>query len=111
MDAKPRITENIASSTPSISVDTAISKAEDALAGKYNSHPASIQYLVKSDGSAALTHVIQIRNEDAGTWYDAFVDAHSGDLLHVTDFVAKASVGSMKLYSIFLTQVFILFLS
>lgn len=40
---------------------------------------------------------MQIRNEAKGTWYDAFVDAHSGELVHVTDFVAKASVNSPAL--------------
>ncbi|KAF8056573.1 Fungalysin metallopeptidase-domain-containing protein [Lyophyllum atratum] len=97
---------SIASSTPSISLDAAIAKAELALDGKYNGHPASIQYLVKGDGSAALTHSVQIRNEDAGTWYDAFVDAHSGDLLHVTDFVAKASYKVLRISKQILTQGF-----
>lgn len=86
-------TENIASSTPSISIAAAIATAEDALGGHYNGHPASLQYLAQQDGSVALTHAVQIRNEGAGTWYDAFVDAHSGELVHITDFVAKASVG------------------
>lgn len=89
------LTETIASPTPSISLESAIAKAEDTLDGSYNGYPASIQYLVKSDGSAALTHVVQIRNEEAGTWLDAFVDAHSGELLHVNDFVSKASVSTM----------------
>jgi extracellular elastinolytic metalloproteinase len=93
------VTESIASPTPSISVEAAIAKAEDTLSGSYNGQPASIQYLVKSDGSAALTHVMQIQNEEAGTWFDAFVDAHSGELLHVTDFVSKASVRDISLSS------------
>lgn len=84
--------ESIASSTPSISLEAAIQAAEEALDGQYNNHPASIQYFVKEDGSVALTHVMQIRNEAVGTWYDAFIDAHSGVLLHVTDFVAHATV-------------------
>ncbi|GLB39398.1 putative fungalysin metallopeptidase (M36) [Lyophyllum shimeji] len=96
----------VASSTPSISVDNAIAKAEDALSGRYNGRPTSIQYLVKGDGSAALTHAVQIRNEEAGTWYDAFVDAHSGELLHITDFVAQASYRVLKINKEVLTQGF-----
>jgi hypothetical protein len=70
----------------------AIATAEKALDGKFNEHPATIEYLVKDDGFVALTHVVQIRNETAGTWYQAFVDAHSGDLSTITDFVSRASV-------------------
>lgn len=81
----------IAASTPAISVDEAIAKAEAALGGKYNNWPASLEYLAQADGSAALTHVVQIQNEGTGAWYEAFVDAHSGEVLSVTDFVAKAS--------------------
>jgi len=62
------------------------------LDGTYNGQPTTIQYIAKEDGSMVLTHSMQIRNETQGTWYDAFVDAHSGELVHVTDFVAKASV-------------------
>jgi extracellular elastinolytic metalloproteinase len=85
-------TESIASSNPTITLAAAISTAEKALNGTFNQHPATIEYLAKDDGSVALTHVIQIRNETAGTWYQAFVDAHSGDLLSITDFVSQASV-------------------
>jgi len=54
-----------------------------------------VEYISKPDGSAALAHVIQIVNEQAGTWYEAFVDAHSGELLSVTDFVTKAAVSGL----------------
>ncbi|KAG5637838.1 hypothetical protein H0H81_003043 [Sphagnurus paluster] len=84
--------KKIAASKPTVDVKSIIPKAEQALDGKYNDHPPSLEYLVRPDGSASLTHVIQIRNEEAGTWYEAFVDAHSGDILSVTDFVADASV-------------------
>ncbi|KAI9431679.1 peptidase M36 [Lactarius psammicola] len=50
-----------------------------------------LEFLIQPDGSAALTHVIQIQNESAGTWVEAFVDAHSNKVVSVTDFVAKAS--------------------
>jgi extracellular elastinolytic metalloproteinase len=86
------ILANIASSKPSIPVEQAIPKAEQSLEGKYNDHPPTMEYLAKADGSVALTHVVQIQNDQAGTWYEAFVDAHSGELLSVTDFVAEASV-------------------
>ncbi|KAF9460264.1 Fungalysin metallopeptidase-domain-containing protein [Collybia nuda] len=98
--------KTIASPTPSITLNAAIAKAEDVLDGTYNGHPSSIQYLAKSDGSAALTHAIQIQNEETGTWFDAFVDAHSGELLHVTDFVSKASYLVLPITKQNLTQGF-----
>ncbi|KAF9494685.1 hypothetical protein BDN71DRAFT_1482979 [Pleurotus eryngii] len=64
-----RITEEkIASSTPIISLDTAVS------------------YNVMPGGAVVLTHVVQVQNEATDACYEAFVDAHSGDV-----FVADAS--------------------
>ncbi|KAG5637554.1 hypothetical protein H0H81_004185 [Sphagnurus paluster] len=83
--------KKIAPSTPTIPVEAAVTAAEAALEGKYNNHPASLEYLARPDGSVSLTHVVQIQNEQAGTWYEAFVDAHSGDVLTVTDFVSDAT--------------------
>ncbi|RDB26236.1 Extracellular metalloproteinase 9 [Hypsizygus marmoreus] len=84
-------TDNIASSTPSVTVESTIPKTEEALDGKYNGHPASLEYLARPDGSVSLTHVIQIQNEETGTWFEAFVDAHSGEIVSVTDFVSDAT--------------------
>ncbi|KDQ25228.1 hypothetical protein PLEOSDRAFT_1045914 [Pleurotus ostreatus PC15] len=84
-------TKNIASFTPAVSLDKAISIAENALDGKRNEHPAALEYYAKPDGSVVLTHVLQVQNEAADTWYEAFVDAHSGEVVSVTDFVADAS--------------------
>ncbi|KAF9446061.1 hypothetical protein P691DRAFT_794998 [Macrolepiota fuliginosa MF-IS2] len=95
-----------APATPSVSQEKAISIAEDALDGTHNGQPASIQYIAKDDGSLVLTHSMQIQNKAKGTWYDAFVDAHSGELVHVTDFVAKASYLVLPIQKQILTQGF-----
>ncbi|KAL0957837.1 hypothetical protein HGRIS_000022 [Hohenbuehelia grisea] len=81
----------IASSTPTVPLADAISKAEELLDGKHNDITPTIEFLALQDGSAALTHVIQIQNEETGTHVEAFIDAHSGELLSITDFVARAS--------------------
>lgn len=86
------ILESVASSTPSITLEQAITTAENALSGKFNEHPPTIEFVAKQDGSMVLTHVVQIQNDETGAWLEAFVDAHSGDLVTVTDFVTKASV-------------------
>jgi extracellular elastinolytic metalloproteinase len=83
---------SIAPSTPSVSFEDAVATAEDALTGTYNGHPAEIKYFLKDDGSAVLVHSFQVQNEETGSWYLAYVDAHSNSLVSVTDFVAKATV-------------------
>ena len=85
------------STTPSIAVEEAIAAAEAALEGKFDAEnfPApGLEWFVRDDDSVVLTHVFQVANEEANTWYEAFVDAQTGDLVSVTDFVAKASVSS-----------------
>ncbi|KAF8894987.1 Fungalysin metallopeptidase-domain-containing protein [Mucidula mucida] len=81
---------NIAPSTPSIDVDSVISTVEEQLSGKFNG-VKSLKYLTKPDGSIALTHTVQVQNSDTNAWFEAFVDAHTGELLSVTDFVAQAT--------------------
>ncbi|KAI9456865.1 Fungalysin metallopeptidase-domain-containing protein [Lactarius psammicola] len=84
---------------PSVSLADAIATAEETLYGTYNGRPATLEFVVQPNGFAALTHVIQIQNENAGTWYEAFVDAHHNTLLSVTDFVAKASYLVIPLFA------------
>lgn len=88
------IVAKLAPSTPSVSFDSIKSRIEDELDGKFNNKEPTIEYLARPDGSAALTHVFQIRNEEKSSWVEAFVDAHTGELLSVTDFVAHASVSN-----------------
>jgi len=69
-----------------------IPKTEAAFSGKYNGFPTGIEYLARPDGSAALVHTVQIQNEDVNSWYEVYIDAHSGEILSATDYVAEASV-------------------
>ena len=84
--------DNIASSTPTVEIDSFIADIEAQLDGKFNEWPATLEFVAKQDGSLALTHVVQIQNDKTGAWYEAFIDAHSGDLVHVTDFMTKVTV-------------------
>ena len=88
-------TANVPATTPSISVESAITNAENALSGKFNEHPPTLEFVARKDGSLSLTHVVQIQNDTTGLWVEAFVDAHSGELVQLTDFVAKASVSAL----------------
>jgi len=97
-------TSNIASSAPSVSWQSVLPDVEDSLGGRYNNHPASLEYLARPDGSIALTHVLQVRNKTEGTWYEAYVCAHSGDLLSVNDFVAHATYNALPVQKVVLDQ-------
>ncbi|OBZ66603.1 Extracellular metalloproteinase mep [Grifola frondosa] len=90
----------VPSAMPSVDVKDAISVAESALLGKHDKrkHPApSLEYYAKDDGSVALTYVLQVRNRRMGTWYEAFVGAHSGELVSITDFVSDASYRALPI--------------
>jgi extracellular elastinolytic metalloproteinase len=84
---------SFASSSATVSVDAAISAAQSALDGKHNNIPTTLEYLVNADNTASLVHVVQVQNADQGTWYEAFVDAHSGKFISSIDLVANAVVG------------------
>ncbi|KAJ8087751.1 hypothetical protein PM082_006588 [Marasmius tenuissimus] len=84
-------TNKIADSTPTVDVNTVIPKVEEALQGKKNEIEPTLEYLVQQDESVALVHVFQVQNEEVNSWYEAYVDAHTGELVSVTDFVAEAS--------------------
>jgi len=92
--------KSIASTKPSITVDDAIATAEKALNGKFNNFPPSLEFFVKPDNTVVLTHVVQIRNVDAGVWVEAFVDAHANELVSIVDFVTKASVSRVRNFSL-----------
>ncbi|KAJ7477392.1 Fungalysin metallopeptidase-domain-containing protein [Mycena latifolia] len=96
----------VAPSTPTVSLEDAIAAAEATLDGTFNEHPATLEFLAQEDGSLALTHVMQIQNEETGAWFEAFVDAHTGEVLSVTDFVTKASYLVLPLKEEILTQGF-----
>ncbi|KAF8162125.1 Fungalysin metallopeptidase-domain-containing protein, partial [Pholiota molesta] len=97
---------SFSSTTPSISVQSAISMAEKALDGTFNNHPPTLEFFAKPDNTAVLTHVVQIQNDATGAWFEAFVDAHSGELVSVTDFVTRASYLVLPMQDEILTQGF-----
>ncbi|KAL0062583.1 hypothetical protein AAF712_010517 [Marasmius tenuissimus] len=84
----------IADSNPTVDVNTVIPKVEEVLQGKKNEIELSLEYLVQEDGSVALVHVFQVQDE-MNSWYEAYADAHTGELVSVTDFVAKASAQNL----------------
>ncbi|KAF7375384.1 Extracellular metalloproteinase mep [Mycena sanguinolenta] len=83
---------SVPSTTPDVSFDDAKTTAEAALDGTYVSEiPTTVEYLAKDNGEVVLVRVLQIRNEAAGSWYNAFVNAHTNTLESITDYVAQAT--------------------
>ncbi|KZV62020.1 hypothetical protein PENSPDRAFT_739585 [Peniophora sp. CONT] len=99
-------TSAVASSTPSVSVEDAIKTAETALGASVTDHPATLEYLALADGSAALTHVVQVRDEAKGIWVEAFVDAHTNQLISIVNFVTKLTYRVLPIQDEILTQGF-----
>ncbi|KAF8608692.1 hypothetical protein BDV93DRAFT_531076 [Ceratobasidium sp. AG-I] len=83
--------KSVSSASPVIALLKAISIAEQKLGGKYNKWPAELKYFAKDDGNVVLTHVVQIQNVQTSIWKQAYIDAKTGDLVNVVDFVADAS--------------------
>ncbi|KAJ7697318.1 hypothetical protein B0H14DRAFT_3655942 [Mycena olivaceomarginata] len=83
-------TTNVASSTPIVSLEDTIASAEQTIDGTFNEHPPTLQFLALEVLSVRLTHIMQIQNSETNAWLEAFVDAHTGDVLSLTDFVTKA---------------------
>ncbi|CAE6443350.1 unnamed protein product [Rhizoctonia solani] len=83
--------KSVAAATPRLTKEDAIAYAEDALGGEYNNHPISLEYFVKDSHHVVLTYVVEIRNYETHEWHEAFVDAHSGEIVNVVSFGADAS--------------------
>ncbi|CAE6448750.1 unnamed protein product [Rhizoctonia solani] len=83
--------KTIASTTPTLTKDQAIAKAEAAIGAKYNQWPTTLEYFAKDSDHVVLSHVVQVQNDQSGEWYEAFVDANTGEVVNVVSFVADAS--------------------
>lgn len=60
------------------------------LGASHNGRTPGVEYFAKDTGDVVLTHVIQLESEDH--WFEAFVDAESGELVSTNDFLNDASV-------------------
>jgi hypothetical protein len=57
----------------------------------------SFQYFAKDSDHVVLAHVVQVQNDQSDEWYEAFVDANTGEVVNVVSFVADASVSDNDL--------------
>ncbi|KAG8762451.1 hypothetical protein FRC15_008501, partial [Serendipita sp. 397] len=90
-DSGARGTTHIASSTPSITVEEAVEYAEVTLQGSHNDHPPTLAYYAEPSGDLALTWVVQVITPNEEHFYEAFVNAETGDVIAFNDFVSHAA--------------------
>ncbi|KAG9098595.1 hypothetical protein FRC06_006177 [Ceratobasidium sp. 370] len=83
--------KSVAPATPKLTKEAAIAKAETTTGGKYNNWPTSLEYFAKDSDHVALAHVVQVQNDRTQEWYEAFVDATTGEVINIVSFVADAS--------------------
>lgn len=81
----------VASPTPALGKEDAIRIAQEKLGGTHNDKVPTLEYYVLSNGNMALTYVVEVQTADGNHWYEAFVDAATGDIRGSNDFVAGAS--------------------
>ncbi|CAE7187139.1 unnamed protein product, partial [Rhizoctonia solani] len=91
--------KSVAGSTPRLTEINAIANAEAALGGIYNDRPVLLEYFVKDSHHIVLTYVVEVRNYETHEWHEAFVDAHSGEIVNVISFGADASYRVIPLTS------------
>ncbi|KAH7334549.1 metalloprotease [Rhizoctonia solani] len=92
--------KSVADDTPRLTKEDAIANAEAALGGVYNNHPVSLEYFAKDSHHVVLTYVVDIRNYETHEWHEAFVDAHSGEIVNVVSFGTDASYRVIPLTSV-----------
>ena len=85
----------ITASVPTITFAATGAAAAAQLNGTYNNSPVSVKYYVTSTGTAALVYTFEIQNVALGTWYRAFVDAHSAQFILVLRYMAHATVSQL----------------
>lgn len=56
---------------------------------QYNGWPVKQQYVFQETDHAAYAYVVQVRNDKS--WFNAYIDAATGNVVNVVDFVAHAS--------------------
>ncbi|KAG8906518.1 hypothetical protein FRB99_006738 [Tulasnella sp. 403] len=81
--------KSVSSPKPKITEAQAISAAESNLGATHNNWPTKLEYVLQENGQAVLTYVVQVEKQDH--WYEVFVDAATGKVVNVIDFVAEAS--------------------
>ncbi|KDN38716.1 hypothetical protein RSAG8_09266, partial [Rhizoctonia solani AG-8 WAC10335] len=86
---QPKSIASIAAVT--LTKDQAIAKAEAATGSKYNQWPTTLEYFAQDSDHVVLSHVVQVQNDQSGEWYEAFVDASTGEVVNLVSFAADAS--------------------
>ncbi|QRW24504.1 extracellular metalloproteinase MEP [Rhizoctonia solani] len=91
--------KSVAAATPLLLEEEAVESAEAALGGVRTEHPVFVEYFAKDTNHVVLTYVVNIRNYETEEWHEAFVDAHTGEIVNVISFGSHASYRAIPLTS------------
>ncbi|KAG8905775.1 hypothetical protein FRB99_008254 [Tulasnella sp. 403] len=81
--------KQVSADSPKLKETDAIAAAEKHLGGKYNNWPVKKEYIFQDTDHATLAYVVQVQNDKS--WFEAFVDANTGKVVNVINFVSEAS--------------------
>ena len=71
-----------------------IPNIEAQLDGAHNLEPPLLVYYILPTRLVVLSYLVEIVNLISAKWCEAFVDAHTGELVGLTAFVTAASVST-----------------
>jgi Peptidase propeptide and YPEB domain len=87
--------DQVAAPTPVLSKEDAIASAEQQLGGTPNNKVPTLEYYSLPNGDMVLTYVVEVQTASGDHWYEAFVDATTGEIRGANDFVAAASYNAV----------------
>jgi extracellular elastinolytic metalloproteinase len=91
--------KSVASATPKITSEAAIAAAESTLAAtRVVDAPAPVtRYFITDADHAVLTWVVHVETADLQHYYQAYVDAATGKVVSVSDFVAQLTYHALPI--------------
>ncbi|KAI8895827.1 Fungalysin metallopeptidase-domain-containing protein [Globomyces pollinis-pini] len=80
-----------------VSLDQAVKNAIGELGVNRDDFPATLAYIQLPSGQYTYAHQFQLKNDDASKWYHVSVDAATGKVVQVVDYVQKATFKAIQL--------------
>jgi len=74
---------------PTLTAEQAIERAEEQLAGNWDGTTSKLEYVHTDDDAFILSRSVQLWENDEGHLLEAFIDAHTGDVVLVNDFTTS----------------------
>lgn len=83
---------------PSLSAKEASEIVVSKLAATPTEREVKLEYYANDDGTLSLSHVIEAHIDDNGHLVEAFIDAHSGDVVGMIDFTTSLTYVALPIH-------------